>query len=556
MPYINTIDINGVVYTLENLTDGNNIVTLPGLSRDDIFVLRGNIVDNTSSTSTIQPLSARQGKLLRDDLNAEIQNRTNDVNLEEERATEAERVLTENLNKEIADRKEDVDAEETRATNAENTLTTNLNAEIARAKKAEADELARAQAAEKVLTDNLSAEVTRATNKENEINTALTNEISRATGAESTLTSSLNTEIARAKAAEGANSTAISTEKSRAEGVENGLASRIATMEAFFKEADIDASKDFIDTLKEIQSYIESDKTGAAAMTASIQANKTAIETEKSRAESAESTLQSNINTEATTARAAERANADAISALTTKYNTEIVKKVDKVDGMGLSSNDYTDAEKTKLSGIEDGANKYVHPTHSTHESGLYKITVDGSGHVSAANSVSKDDIVALGIPAHDTTYGVATADTDGLLSAEDKQKYDEYDERIGAIVGTFAEPVDYIVEQGKSGSWTYRKWNSGVSECWGTLSGTLAPTGNASGLSGLSVFSGSVAFPTDLFVDIPSVTYNCRIGDGYSFPADAETSTITHFNWTALSTVGTGYSECAIAAKASGMWK
>ena len=538
MPYINTIDINGVIYTLENLTDGNNIVTLPELSRDDIFVLRGNIVDNTSSTSTIQPLSARQGKLLRDSLNSEIQNRINDVNLEEERATEAERVLTENLNKEIANREADVNAEETRATNAENTLTTNLNAEIARAKKAEADELARAKAAEKVLTDDLSAEVTRATNTENEINTALTNEISRATGVESTLTSSLNTEIARAKAAESANSTAISTEKSRAVGVESGLASRIATMEAFFKEADIDASQDFIDTLKEIQSYIESDKTGAAAMTASIQANKTAIEAEK------------------ITARAAEKANADAISALTTKYNTEIVKKVDKVDGMGLSSNDYTDAEKTKLSGIASGANKYVHPTHSAHGSGLYKITVDASGHVSAVVNVSKSDIVALGIPAQDTTYGVATDAADGLLSAEDKQKYDEYDERISAIVGTFEDPVDYIVEQGKSGSWTYRKWNSGVSECWGTLSGTLAPTGNASGLSGLSVFAGSVAFPADLFVDIPSVTYNCRIGDGYSFPADAETSTITHFNWTALSTVGTGYSECAIAAKASGMWK
>ena len=108
MPYINTIDINGVIYTLENLTDGNNIVTLPELSRDDIFVLRGNIVDNTSSTSTIQPLSARQGKLLRDSLNSEIQNRINDVNLEEERATEAERVLTENLNKEIANREADI----------------------------------------------------------------------------------------------------------------------------------------------------------------------------------------------------------------------------------------------------------------------------------------------------------------------------------------------------------------------------------------------------------------------------------------------------------------
>lgn len=26
---------------------------------------------------------------------------------------------------------------------------------------------------------------------------------------------------------------------------------------------------------------------------------------------------------------------------------------------------------------------------------------------------------------------------------------------------------VDYIVEQGTSGIWTYRKWNSGIAECW-----------------------------------------------------------------------------------------
>lgn len=38
---------------------------------------------------------------------------------------------------------------------------------------------------------------------------------------------------------------------------------------------------------------------------------------------------------------------------------------VEKVTNMGLSSNDYTTAEKTKLTGIETGANNYVHP--STH---------------------------------------------------------------------------------------------------------------------------------------------------------------------------------------------
>lgn len=34
----------------------------------------------------------------------------------------------------------------------------------------------------------------------------------------------------------------------------------------------------------------------------------------------------------------------------------EIDNKVDKVEGKGLSTNDYTTAEKEKLSGIEDGA--------------------------------------------------------------------------------------------------------------------------------------------------------------------------------------------------------
>lgn len=46
--------------------------------------------------------------------------------------------------------------------------------------------------------------------------------------------------------------------------------------------------------------------------------------------------------------------------------NTELTKKVDVVAGMGLSQNSYTTIEKQKLSGIESGANKYVHPeTHS-----------------------------------------------------------------------------------------------------------------------------------------------------------------------------------------------
>lgn len=97
--------------------------------------------------------------------------------------------------------------------------------------------------------------------------------------------------------------------------------------------------------------------------------------------------------------------------------------KVDKVTGKGLSTNDYTTAEKTKLAGIAEGANKYVHPSHTAAASGLYKITVDALGHVTAVTKVTKADITGLGIPSTNTTYGLASATANGLMSKEDYAK-------------------------------------------------------------------------------------------------------------------------------------
>lgn len=99
--------------------------------------------------------------------------------------------------------------------------------------------------------------------------------------------------------------------------------------------------------------------------------------------------------------------------------------KVDKVAGKGLSTNDYTTAEKNKLAGIAEGANNYVHPSYTAKASGLYKVTVDATGHVSAVAAVTKDDITALGIPGSDTKYGNATTTNAGLMSAADKAKLD-----------------------------------------------------------------------------------------------------------------------------------
>lgn len=115
--------------------------------------------------------------------------------------------------------------------------------------------------------------------------------------------------------------------------------------------------------------------------------------------------------------------------------------KVDKVAGKGLSTNDYTTAEKTKLAGIAEGANKYVHPSHTAATSGLYKITVDALGHVIAVTKVTKEDITGLGIPGTNTTYGLASTTANGLMSKEDYAKLN------GMVLATDTEVYAMLTE-------------------------------------------------------------------------------------------------------------
>ena len=80
-------------------------------------------------------------------------------------------------------------------------------------------------------------------------------------------------------------------------------------------------------------------------------------------------------------------------------------------------------ASVTKLKGIDEGANKYTDPMHTARASGLYKITVDKLGHVIAVSAVQKSDITNLGIPDSDTTYSLASAYSNGLMSSTQYSK-------------------------------------------------------------------------------------------------------------------------------------
>ena len=69
------------------------------------------------------------------------------------------------------------------------------------------------------------------------------------------------------------------------------------------------------------------------------------------------------------------------VSALQANVNAINAGKVDAESGKGLSSNDYTSAEKQKLAGVAAGANNYVHP--STHPAsmitGLANVATSGN---------------------------------------------------------------------------------------------------------------------------------------------------------------------------------
>ena len=145
--------------------------------------------------------------------------------------------------------------------------------------------------------------------------------------------------------------------------------------------------------------YAGQAKTSATAAAADRAAAETASQTAVSKAEA--------------TAASAEAAAKSAIEAKPSDVATQSTN--------GLMSA----ADKTKLDGIAENANNYTHPSYTARASGLYKVTVDGTGHVSAVAAVAKSDITALGIPESDTTYSAATTSAEGLMSAADKTKLD-----------------------------------------------------------------------------------------------------------------------------------
>ena len=142
----------------------------------------------------------------------------------------------------------------------------------------------------------------------------------------------------------------------------------------------------------------------------------TTVTAEQTRAEKAEQKLTSDLASEVTRAKGAESANATAIAneveratGVEETLNSNITQlqtqKVDKVEGKGLSTNDYTTPEKNKLAAIEAEANKYILPAATASALGGVKI----GSNITLANggtiSITKANVTsALGVDPT-TTY-------------------------------------------------------------------------------------------------------------------------------------------------------
>lgn len=160
----------------------------------------------------------------------------------------------------------------------------------------------------------------------------------------------------------------------------------------------------------------------------------TTVTAEQTRAEAAEQKLTSDLASEITRAKGAESANATAIAneveratGVEETLNSNITQlqtqKVDKVEGKGLSTNDYTTPEKNKLAAIEAEANKYVLPAATASALGGVKI----GSNITLANggtiSITKANVTsALGVDPT-TTYVKKAGDTmTGILNIKNSE--------------------------------------------------------------------------------------------------------------------------------------
>ena len=146
--------------------------------------------------------------------------------------------------------------------------------------------------------------------------------------------------------------------------------------------------------------------------------------------------------------------------------------------------------------------------------------------------------------------YQVISVSPEALTTAD-------IDAAFGTVSGLVA-PVDYVSEQGTSGIWTYRKWASGIAECWAriTISGLnltrqfysnyIAPAGQT---------QGGEAFPFT-FTEIPSVNMTLNNLNGWLMMDTSATTSTNQRYWVLSSGASKSNVTVWVSYEVKGFWK
>lgn len=121
-------------------------------------------------------------------------------------------------------------------------------------------------------------------------------------------------------------------------------------------------------------------------------------------------------------------------------------------------------------------------------------------------------------------------------------------------------EPSDYVVANGVNGIWTYRKWNSGVAECWGNHTDSNINISTAWGnIFDSNKIYGTIYYPANLFTNTPMCMFSVQTTNEYNILSlevgRGGTKLYTPCWWYTRATAQSGC-EATVAIHAIGRWK
>lgn len=326
--------------------------------------LAGNPNFATDITNKLTELSSKLTQEIADrkDSDIKLNEKVDNNEAKSIAADEALETKLDSVKSELTKKIEDVSANVTDNTNGIHKLNQKHTEDVAATKEYARNlvdtEKDRAMAAEKVNADGLSELQSLHTTDKAELASAIATETSERKAKETLLENDLATEVQSRKDVDATNKASINQEVADRKAADESLETKLKTQ--------IDSNH--ADLYGKLNKEITDRQVEASEL-------RTSIITETSDRKTADQIIQHSIedlqdkvdanHTSETESIAQEKAAREAADA-----DLED-KKVDKIPGMGLSHNDYTDAEKNKLDGIQEGANRITKVSELENDSGF-----------------------------------------------------------------------------------------------------------------------------------------------------------------------------------------